>query len=158
MKEMRICPGIYKPRSSVVVFFSPCLGCGRYPRTLIAWLWLGLSQAEAQISQSHRTFFPDVMSLSQSVVIKIFLRINTSPWTNLISTSAMLADSTLNLSFPVIGPALKVSLFSHSNISDPETFIFKITNSLPSSSTTNPKAFSERYITVFRFPGYADVG
>src|SRR2546423_3146823 len=62
----------------------------------------------------------------------------------------MIKESQLNLSWPVIGAALKVRLESTEglNLSDPSTFVFKVTNSLPSSSSTNPKAFSERYITV----------
>jgi hypothetical protein len=62
----------------------------------------------------------------------------------------MIKDSQLNLSWPVIGAALKIGLQSTPtlNLADPSTYIFRVTNSLPSSSTTNPKAFSERYITV----------
>lgn len=62
----------------------------------------------------------------------------------------MLPNSTLNLSWPVIGAALKVHLLSTTDLklNDPQTFVFRVTNQLPSSSTTNPKAFSERYITV----------
>ena len=62
----------------------------------------------------------------------------------------MITDSQLNLSWPVIGIALKAHLESTPTLSlnDPSTYLFKITNQLPSSSTTNPKSFSERYITV----------
>jgi len=62
----------------------------------------------------------------------------------------MIEDSKLNLVWPVIGAALKIHLQSTPtlNLTDPSTYTFKVTNSLPTSSTTNPKAFSERYITV----------
>jgi len=65
----------------------------------------------------------------------------------------MIVDSTLNLSWPVIGAALKVHLRETPSLKldDPSTYVFKVTNQLPSSSSTNPKAFSERYITVHLF-------
>ena len=71
----------------------------------------------------------------------------------------MIRESQLNLSWPVIGAALKVRLESTEglNLSDPSTFVFKVTNSLPSSSTTNPKAFSERYITVYSIRSQSNV-
>lgn len=62
----------------------------------------------------------------------------------------MIEDSQLHLSWPVIGAAVKVQLqwTPTLNLADQNTFLFKLSNSLPSSSTTNPKAFSERYIAV----------
>ena len=62
----------------------------------------------------------------------------------------MITDSKLSLHWPVIGSALVIHLQSTPtlNLADPSTYIFKVTNSLPSSSTTNPKTFSERFITV----------
>src|SRR5438046_977472 len=62
----------------------------------------------------------------------------------------MISDSQLNLSWPVIGVALKIHFQSLPtvNLVDPTTYVFKVTNQLPSTSSTNPKAFSERYITV----------
>ena len=66
----------------------------------------------------------------------------------------MIVDSTLNLSWPVIGAALKVHMRETPmlKLDDPSTYVFKVTNQLPSSSSTNPKAFSERYITVRSLP------
>jgi hypothetical protein len=62
----------------------------------------------------------------------------------------MIPDSKLNLHWPVIGTALTIQLVTTPtlNIADPKTVIFKVSNSLPSSGTTSPKAFSERYIAV----------
>ena len=62
----------------------------------------------------------------------------------------MIEDSQLHLSWPVIGAAVKIHLqwTSALNLNDQNTFLFKVSNSLPSSSSTNPKAFSERFITV----------
>jgi len=68
-----------------------------------------------------------------------------------LRASTMIEDSQLHLSWPVIGAAVKMHLqwTQKTDLSDPSTFLFKVTNSLPSSSASNPKAFSERYITVF---------